>query len=122
MSATPAPRAALAWWGATACWFLGTLAGRLAGRETAVTGAVPLPVAVLLFAGCAGLWALLVYGVYRGVKGTRVALGIAGALGIVDLVVQLVGDAVTGNAVHGGFFLAALALSGAGFVLMFRPS
>jgi hypothetical protein len=122
MSATPAPRAALAWWGATACWFLGTLAGRLTGSHTDVTGAVPLPVAVLVYAVCAGLFALLVHGVHRGVNGTRLALGIAGALGIVDLVVQLVGDAVTGNAVHGAFFLAALVLSGAGFVLLFRNS
>ncbi|MET8849252.1 hypothetical protein [Amycolatopsis sp. NPDC004625] len=113
--------AALAWWGATACWFLGTLAGRLTGSHTAITGAIPFPVAVLLFAGCAGLWALLVLAARRGLKGARPVLAVAGGLGIVDLVVQLVGDVVTRNPVHGGLFLAALVLSGAGFTLMFRP-
>ncbi|MEV6828999.1 hypothetical protein [Amycolatopsis sp. NPDC051102] len=113
--------AARAWWGAAVCWFLGTLAGRLTGSHTAITGAVPLPVAVLLSAVCAGLWALLVYAAYRGSKGARPALAVAGGLGIVDLVVQLVGDVVTRNFVHGGFFLVALVLSGAGFTLMFRP-
>lgn len=113
--------AALAWWGAAACWFLGTLAGRLTGSHTAITGAVPLPVAVLLFAGCAGLWALLVLAACRGVKGARPVLAVAGGLGIVDLVVQLVGDVVTRNLVHGTCFLAALLLSGAGFTRMFRP-
>jgi hypothetical protein len=120
MAASPAPSAAFAWWGATACWFLGTLAGRLTGRHPAITGAVPLPVAVLVFALCAGLWALLVHGVYRGVGGARPALAVVGALGVVDLVVQLVGDVVARDAVHGGFFLAALVLSGAGFTLLFR--
>ncbi|MEV7092533.1 hypothetical protein AB0M80_06780 [Amycolatopsis sp. NPDC051045] len=120
MAASPAPSAAFAWWGATACWFLGTLAGRLAGSHPAIAGAVPLPVAVLVFAGCAGLWALLVHGVYRGVRGARPALAVIGALGIVDLVVQLFGDVVARDAVHGGFFLAALVLSGAGFTLLFR--
>jgi hypothetical protein len=113
--------AAFAWWGATACWFLGTLAGRLTGSHTAITGAVPLPVAVLLFAGCAGLWALLVLAAHRGLKGARPVLAVAGGLGIVDLVVQLVGDVVTRNLVHGVLFLAALVLAGAGFTLMFRP-
>jgi len=60
--------AALAWWGATACWFLGTLAGRLTGSHTALTGAVPLPVALLVFAVCAGLWAALVHAAYRGLN------------------------------------------------------
>jgi hypothetical protein len=115
-----APSAAYAWWGATACWFLGTLAGRLTGRHSVITAAVPLPVAVLVFAGCAGLWAVLVFGAYRGVGGARPVLAVAGALGIVDLVVQLFGDVVARDAVHGGFFLAALVLSGAGFTLMFR--
>ncbi|EOD65447.1 hypothetical protein [Amycolatopsis vancoresmycina] len=113
--------AALAWWGAAACWFLGSLAGRLTGSHTAITGAVPLPVAVFLFAGCGGLWALLVHAAFRGRRGARPVLAVAGGLGIVDLVVQLVGDVVTRNLVHGGFFLAALVLSGAGFTLMFRP-
>ncbi|WP_206791750.1 hypothetical protein [Amycolatopsis sp. MtRt-6] len=112
--------AALAWWGATACWFLGTLAGRLTGSHTAITGAVPLPVAVLVFALCAGLWALLVHGAYRGLRGARVVLAVVGGLGIVGLVAQLVGDVVTRNVVHGGLFLAALVLSGAGFTVMFR--
>lgn len=115
-----APSAALAWWGATACWFLGTLAVRLTGGHPALTGAFPLPVAVLVFAGCAGLWASLVYAAYRGLRGARPALAVAGGLGIVDLVVQLVGDVVTRELVHGGFFLAALVLSGAGFTRMFR--
>ncbi|WP_410568160.1 hypothetical protein [Amycolatopsis sp. cmx-4-61] len=111
---------ALAWWGAAACWFLGTLAGRLTGSHTAITGVLPLPVAVFLFAVCAGLWALLVYAAHRGLRGARTGLAVAGGLGIVDLVVQLVGDVVTRNYVHGGFFLAALVLSGAGFTLLFR--
>jgi hypothetical protein len=120
MAASPAPSAAFAWWGATACWFFGTLAGRLAGSHAAVTGAVPLPVAVLVFAVCAGLWAALVLGVHRGARGARPALAVAGGLGIVNLVAQLVGDVVARDAVHGGFFLAALVLSGAGFTLLFR--
>jgi len=117
MSPSRAPRAAFAWWGATACWFLGSLLG---GRGSPVEAAVPLPVAVLAYVVCAGLWALLVHGVYRGVKGTRVALAVVGALGIVDLVVQLARDVATRSFVHGAFFLAALVLSGAGFVLLLR--
>ncbi|WP_410640480.1 hypothetical protein [Amycolatopsis sp. lyj-346] len=112
--------AALAWWGATACWFLGTLAGRLTGRHTALTGAVPLPVAVLVFALCAGLWAALVHAAYRGVKGARPALAVAGVLGIVNVAVQLAGDVMARDLVHGGLFLAALVLAGAGCTLMFR--
>jgi len=115
----PASRAAFAWWGATACWLLGSLLG---GRRTPVEAALPIPVAVLAYVLCAGLFALLVYGVHRGVKGMRTALAVVGALGIVDLVVQLVGDVVTRSYGHGAFFLAALVLSGAGFVLLFRPS
>ncbi|WP_329055911.1 hypothetical protein OG738_20005 [Amycolatopsis sp. NBC_01488] len=109
------PRAAFAWWGATACWFLGSLLG---GRRSAVEAAVPLPVAILAYVVGAGLWALLVYGGYRGVKGTRAALAIVGSLGIVDLVVQLFGDVAMGAVLHGAFFLAALLLSAAGFVLL----
>ncbi|MEU4246251.1 hypothetical protein AB0F15_02455 [Amycolatopsis sp. NPDC026612] len=112
--------AAFAWWGATVCWFLGTVAGRLTGRHQEITAAVPLPVALLVFAVCAGLWAVLVFAAHRGVGGARAVLAVAGGLGLVDLVVQLVGDVVTRNLVHGGFFLAALVLSGAGFTLMFR--
>jgi hypothetical protein len=56
MPPTPAPRAAFAWWGAPACWFLGSLPG---GRRTAVEAAVPLPVALLAYVVCAGLWASL---------------------------------------------------------------
>ncbi|MEV4055027.1 hypothetical protein AB0J55_27830 [Amycolatopsis sp. NPDC049688] len=112
---------ALAWWGAAACWFLGTLAGRLTGSRAELTGGIPLPVAVLLFAVCAGLWALLVFAAHRGLPGARLVLAVAGGLGIVDLVVQLVGDVVTGNFVHGAFFLAALVLAGTGFTLLFRP-
>ncbi|VVJ16054.1 Uncharacterised protein [Amycolatopsis camponoti] len=118
MSPTRAPRAAFAWWGATACWFLGSLLG---GRRTAVEAAVPLPVAILAYAVCAGLWAALTYGVYRGVKGTRVALAVVGALGVADLVLQLFADIAVGAVLHGAFFLAALLLSAAGFVLLFRP-
>ncbi|MFB9682573.1 hypothetical protein [Amycolatopsis plumensis] len=112
--------AALAWWGATACWFLGTLAGRLTGHRSEVTGAVPLPVAVLVFAVCAGAFALLVHAARRGVKGAHPALAVAGGLGVVDLVIQLVGDVVARDFGHGGLFLAALVCSGAGFRLMFR--
>jgi hypothetical protein len=117
MSPTRAPRAAFAWWGATACWLLGSLLG---GRRTAVEAAVPLPVALLAYVVCAGLWALLVYGVYRGVDGTRVALAIAGVFGVADLVLQLAGDVTAGAVVHGAFFLAALVLSAAGYVLLLR--
>lgn len=111
------PRAAFAWWGATACWCLGSLLG---GRRTAVEAAVPVPVAVLAYVVCAGLFALLVYGVHRGVAGTRVALLVVGALGVVDLVLQLAGDLAAGAVLHGAFFLAALLLSVAGFVLLLR--
>lgn len=55
------PLATLAWWGATACWLLGSLLG---GPRTAVEAAVPLPVAILAYVVCAGLWALLVYGAF----------------------------------------------------------
>ncbi|MDQ7805112.1 hypothetical protein Q5425_15305 [Amycolatopsis sp. A133] len=112
--------AARAWWGAAVCWFLGTLAGRLTGSHTAITGAVPFPVAVLVFAVGAGLWAALVFAAYRGVGGTRPVLAVAGGAGVVNLVAQLVGDVVARDVVHGGLFLAALVLSGAGFTLMFR--
>ncbi|MGW3958279.1 hypothetical protein ACWED2_00565 [Amycolatopsis sp. NPDC005003] len=115
-----AQSAALAWWGATACWFLGTLAGRLTGRHTELTGAVPLPVAVLVFAGCAGLFALLVHAAHRGRTGARPALAVVGGLGVVNLAVQLVGDVAARDFVHGGWFLAALVLSVAGLRLMFR--
>ncbi|WP_410674875.1 hypothetical protein [Amycolatopsis sp. cmx-4-68] len=116
MSPTRAPRAALAWWGATACWFLGSLLGRPAPAEAAVPG----PVAVLAFTVAAGLFALLVYGVHRGVRGTRVALGVAGALGIADLVLQLARDAGEHDYVHGAFFLAALVLAVTGLVLLVK--
>lgn len=116
-----AQSAALAWWGATACWFLGTLAGRLTGRHTEITGAVPLPVAVFVFAVCAGLFALLVHAAHRGLKGARPALAVIGGLGVVDLVAQLAGDVLARDLLHGGLFLAALVLSGAGFTRMFRP-
>ncbi|MDX3191422.1 hypothetical protein PV458_23685 [Streptomyces sp. MN03-5084-2B] len=112
--------AALAWWGATACWFLGTLAGRLTGSHTALTGAVPLPVALLVFAVCAGLWAALVHAAYRGLKGARPALAAAGALGVVNVAVQLIADFAARDVGHGALFLAALVLSVAGFGLMFR--
>ncbi|SEF26201.1 hypothetical protein SAMN05421837_103127 [Amycolatopsis pretoriensis] len=111
------PRAALAWWGATACWFLGSLLG---GRRTPAEAAVPLPVAILAYVVGAGLFALLGYGVHRGVKGTRVASAIVGGLGIVVLVRQLAEDLATGAVVHGAFFLAALLLAATAVVLLLR--
>ena len=75
---------------------------------------------MLAYVLCEGLWALLVHGVYRGLRGTWGALVVVGALGIVDLVVQLVRDVATRSFVHGAFFLAALVLSAAGYVLLLR--
>ncbi|WP_326958437.1 hypothetical protein [Amycolatopsis sp. NBC_01286] len=141
MSEPPVPvrRAAFAWWGATACWFLGSLLGRLLGghatpgagvggtgeRDALLATTLPTPVAVLAFVIAAGLWAPLVYGVFRGAGWARVVLAIAGALGILDVVLQLFAlfaasarDA--GDLVRGLAFLLVLGLSMAGFTLMFR--
>jgi hypothetical protein len=135
----PVRRAAFAWWGATACWFLGSLLGRLLGghatpglgtdgvgdRDALLATTLPAPVAVLAFVIAAGLWASLVYGVYRGAGWARVVLAIVGAVAIFDLVLQLfavfassVQD--TGDLVRGLAFLLVLGLSLAGFTLMFR--
>ncbi|WP_326943991.1 hypothetical protein OG439_29160 [Amycolatopsis sp. NBC_01307] len=141
MSEPPVPvrRAAFAWWGATACWFLGSLLGRLLGghatpgagaggtgeRDALLATTLPTPVAVLAFVVAAGLWASLVYGVFRGTGWARVVLAIAGALGILDVVLQLftlfaASARDTGDLVRGLAFLLVLGLSMAGFALMFR--
>jgi hypothetical protein len=141
MSEPPVPvrRAAFAWWGATACWFLGSLLGRVLGghatpgagtggtgeRDALLAATLPTPVAVLAFVLAAGLWASLVYGVHRGAGWARVVLAIAGAVGIFDLVLQLFALVAssardTGDVVRGLAFLLVLGLSMAGFTLMFR--
>jgi hypothetical protein len=120
MPRKPAPRAALAWWGATACWFLGSVLGRLVGHPAAAEAAVPLPVALLAYVVVTGLWAVLVFGVHRGVTAAHVTLAVAGALGVADLVLQLAGDVAASDFLHGGFFLAALVLSVVGYVLLLK--
>ncbi|WP_328449837.1 MULTISPECIES: hypothetical protein [unclassified Amycolatopsis] len=141
MSEPPVPvrRAAVAWWGATACWFLGSLLGHLNGghatpglgaggtgeRDALLAATLPTPVAVLAFVIAAGLWASLVYGVYRGAGWARVVLAIAGALGILDVVLQLFALVASsardpGDLLRGLAFLIALGLAMAGFTLMFR--
>jgi hypothetical protein len=135
----PVRRAAFAWWGATACWFLGSLLGRLLGghatpgvgaggtgeRDALLAVTLPAPVAVLAFVVAAGLWALLVYGMYLGAGWARVVLAIAGALGILDVVLQLFALVAasardTGDLLRALAFLLVLGLSMAGFTLMFR--
>ncbi|MDT7801356.1 MAG: hypothetical protein QOI78_4789 [Actinomycetota bacterium] len=135
----PVRRAAFAWWGATACWFLGSLLGRLLGghatpalgtsgagdRDALLAATLPAPVAVLAFVIAAGLWAALVYGVHSGVGWARVVLAIVGVVGVFDLVLQLFAVVAssahgTGDLVRGLAFLLALGLSLAGFTLMFR--
>lgn len=144
--ARPAPvrRAAFAWWGAVACWFLGSLLSQLldstlfrftmsesvpASDGSVVTrtvqGPLPTDIAVLTFLLPGALWALLVYGVYRGASWARKVLAIAGVLGILNVVIQLVvlagADPMRGgDLAHLGFFLGALGLSITGFVLMYR--
>jgi hypothetical protein len=120
MSRTPAPRAALAWWGATACWFLGSVLSRVLGRPTELEAAVPVPVALLAYVLVTALWATLVHGVHRGVPAAHVTLAVVGALGVVDLVLQLAGDVVASDFLHGAFFLAALVLSVVGYVLLLK--
>jgi hypothetical protein len=143
----PVRRAAFAWWGATACWFLGSLLSQVLGGHVAssfrLTTAQPVPagdgsvltrtvespiptaVAVLAFLICGGLWALLVYGVYRGAGWARVLLAVLGVLGVLNVLLQLIA-AVTapgrnaGDLLHGLFFLGVLGLSVTGLVLMFR--
>jgi hypothetical protein len=129
----PVRRAAFAWWGATACWFLGSLLGTLLGGHVAAgTGVsrttrdvLPTPVAVLVFVVLAGLWALLVHGMYRGAGWARIVLAVAGALGILNVVARLfvaftATGQNTGDVVQVLLFVVALGLSMAGFVLMFR--
>lgn len=141
----PVRRAAFAWWGAVACWFLGSLLGQLldstlfrftttvsvrSGDGTTVTrtvGSLPVEVAVFTFLVPAALWALLVYGVYRGAAWARKLLAIAGVLGILTVLFQLLYLATadpmkSGDLAHLVFFLATLGLSITGFVLMYRDA
>lgn len=133
----PVRRAAFAWWGAAACWFAGSLLGTLLGGHVVAgigTGSalsrtardvLPVPVAALVFVVLAGLWALLVHAMYRGAGWARILLAVVGALGILNVVLSLFAAFTatgrnTGDVVQELFFLAALVLSMAGFVLMFR--
>jgi hypothetical protein len=136
-----------AWWAATVCWFLGSvlsqaLDGHVSssfqfttsrsvqngdGSVLTQTTASPLPLAVSIVAFLifAGLWALLVYGMYRGANWARIVLAVVGVLGILNLVLQVIAALTAeglnaGDLLHGLFFLAALGLSIAGYVLMFR--
>jgi|1185.fasta_scaffold522000_1 hypothetical protein len=137
-------RAAFAWWGAVACWFLGSLLSQLLdstlfrftisesvwdGAGTVVTrttqGPLPTEVAVVTFLLPGALWALLVYGMYRGAVWARKLLAISGVLGILNVVIQLLvlagADPMqSGDLAHLAFYLGALVLSIAGFVLMYR--
>jgi len=139
--------AAFAWWGAVACWFLGSLLSQLLGGHVAGTvrftssrsvrlpdgtvltqstnSLLPTPVAVVAFLVLGGLWALLVYGVYRGVNWTRILLAVLGALGTLNVLVQLLSaltteEQNTGDILQVVFFLAVVVLSITGFVRMFR--
>lgn len=142
----PAPvrRAAFAWWGAVGCWFAGSLLSQVLngtlfrfttfrsvrlGDGTVVTrateGPLPLGAAMLPLLLLGAMWALLVYGMYRGARWARTLLAIVGVLGILNVVVQLLmlttADLTNGgNIAHLVFFLGALGLSLAGFVLMYR--
>ncbi|MGK3208751.1 hypothetical protein [Amycolatopsis sp. MEPSY49] len=140
----PVRRAAFAWWGAVGCWFLGSLLSQLldstlfrfttsesvsAGDGTVVTrtvqGPLPTEIAVLTFLLPGALWALLVYGVYRGAGWARKLLAICGVLGILNVVIQLIALAGadpmrSGDVTHLVFFLGTLGLSITGFVLMYR--
>ena len=121
----PVRRAAFAWWGAVACWFLGSLLSQLMDSTRMTPGPLPTDIAVLTFLLPGALWALLVYGMFRGAGWARTALAIAGVLGILNLVIQLLvlagADPMRGgDLAHLVFFLGALVLSVAGFVLMYR--
>jgi hypothetical protein len=140
-------QAAFAWWGAVVCWFLGSLLSQVLGGHVAGTirftssrsvrladgtvltqstqSLLPTPVAVVAFVVLGGLWALLVYGVYRGAGWARIVLAILGALGVLNVLIQLLSalttpEQNTGDILQAVFFLAVLALSIAGFVRMFR--
>jgi hypothetical protein len=137
-------RAAFAWWAAVACWFLGSLSSQVLGGNvlrfttfrsvrtgdgTVVTSATegPLPagIAVVTFLVLGALWALLVYGMYRGARWARILLAILGVLGILNVVLQLIAVAGAdgmngGDLAHLLFFLGTLVLSITGFVLMFK--
>ncbi|WP_372664312.1 hypothetical protein [Amycolatopsis kentuckyensis] len=121
----PVRRAAFAWWGGVACWFLGSLLSQLLDSTRMAPGPLPVDIAVLTFLLPGALWALLVYGMYRGAGWARKVLAIAGVLGIFNVVFQLLWLATAdpmlgGDVAHLGFFLAALGLSITGFVLMYR--
>lgn len=131
----PVGRAALAWWGAVVCWFLGSLLSRLTGGHVAgnirFTSAragddlLPAPIAVIAFVILAGLWALLVYGMFRGANWARILLSGLGVVGIVNVLIQMLAalttpEQNTGDILQAVFFLAVVGLSIAGFVLMFR--
>jgi len=140
----PVQRAAFAWWGAVVCYFLGSLLSQVLGGNlfqftthqsvrlgdgTVVTrtteGPLPLGAALVPLLLLGALWALLVYGMYRGAGWARSLLAIFGVLGILNVVVQLIGLA-TADPMNGGdiahllFYLGVLVLSIAGFVLMYR--
>ncbi|MGW5718204.1 hypothetical protein ACWEVP_18705 [Amycolatopsis sp. NPDC003865] len=121
----PVRRAAFAWWGAVACWFLGSLLGQLLDSTRMAPGSLPADIAVLTFLLPGALWALLVHGVYRGAGWARKVLAIVGVLGILNVVIQLLvlagADPMrSGDIAHLVFFLATLVLSITGFVLMYR--
>lgn len=143
----PVKRAALAWWAAVTCWFLGSLLSQLLGGHVAgnlrftssrsvrvddstvltqsTDNLLPTPVAVVAFVIFGGLWALLVYAMYRGQGWARVTLGVLGALGILNVLLQLLAALTTpqqntGDILQVVFFLAVVVLSISGFVLMFR--
>ncbi|MFJ7216310.1 hypothetical protein [Amycolatopsis sp. NPDC098790] len=140
-------QAAFAWWGAVGCWFLGASLSQLLGGHvggsfrftswrsvelpdgTVLTqtseSLLPTPVAVVAFLVLGGLWALLVYGVYCGAKWTRIMLAVIGALGIANVLIQLVGaldapEQNTGDVLQALFFIGVLVLSIFGYVRMFR--
>lgn len=140
-------QAAFAWWAAVGCWFLGSLLSQLLGGHVAGSirftssrsvrlpdgtvltqssqSLLPTPVAVVAFLVLGGLWALLVYGMYRGANWARIVLAVLGALGIINVLIQLLSaltteEQNTGDILQVVFFLAVVALSITGFVRMFR--
>ncbi|MFJ9780335.1 hypothetical protein ACIRSS_12170 [Amycolatopsis sp. NPDC101161] len=139
--------AAFAWWGAVLCWFLGALLSQLLGGHVAgsfrftssrsvrlddgtvltqsTQSLLPTPVAAVAFLILGGLWALLVYGVFRGANWARILLAVLGALGIANVSLQLIAalDAPgqnTGDILQVLFFIGVLVLSIFGYVRMFR--